>query len=190
MPDPIIVARPGCAQDLLGLHPGFQPSKYELTTPLLFANIIRWMAPDLFTSYELTAGTAGTVNVDLDSSTDPSAIRVLTENQRRLPFTLDGKTLRFFSAAPGIVRVSAANRELVYSLTLPQAGDAVWKPDGVRAGIPRRSDLGPSSRDVWQWLALLGALGYWLTGICSHAIRARMLAPLAVVNRLPWRKAS
>ena len=121
---------------------------------------------------------------------DPSAIRVLTENQRRLPFTLDGKTLRFFSAAPGIVRVSAANRELVYSLTLPQAGDAVWKPDGVRAGIPRRSDLGPSSRDVWQWLALLGALGLLVDWYLFARDTRRMMAPLAVVNRLPWRKAS
>jgi hypothetical protein len=113
--------------------------KYELTTPVLFGNIVRWMAPDLFTSYELNAGTAGTVNVELENETDPAAVRVVTENQKQLPFTLDGKNLRFFSGAPGIVRVSLADRELVYSLTLPQAGDVVWKPTGTKTGIPRHS---------------------------------------------------
>ena len=102
--------------------------KYQLTTPLLFANIIRWMAPDAFRSWELTAGTVGTVDVELESEIDPSSIRVQTEEGRPLPFTVEGKTLRFFTGAPGVVRVLTGDRELVYSLTLPQPGDTVWKP--------------------------------------------------------------
>ena len=65
----------------------------------------------------------------------------MTENQKPLPFTLEGKNLRFFDGTPGIVRVSTGGREIVYSLTLPEAGDLVWKPAGVRTGIPRRTDL-------------------------------------------------
>ena len=52
---------------VLGFNPVRSGMKYQLTTPLLFANIIRWMAPDAFRSWELTAGTVGTVDVDLES---------------------------------------------------------------------------------------------------------------------------
>ena len=126
---PLIVARPGPNKMVvLGFHPVRSGLKYQLTTPLLFANIVRWMSPDAFRSWELTAGAAGTVDVDLESETDPNTVRVQTEDGQALPFTIEGKTLRFFTADPGIVRVLTGDRELVYSLTLPQPGDAVWKP--------------------------------------------------------------
>jgi hypothetical protein len=150
--------------------------KYELTTPLLFANVVRWAAPEVFTTYELTAGTVGTVNVQLESEVQPSAVHVTTENGHALPFTLNGKNLRFFDGAPGTVRVSTGGREIVYSLTLPEAGDLVWKPTGVRTGIPRRADLTPGPRDLWPWLALLGALGlaidWYLFGRSARVRRA------------------
>ena len=65
---------------VFGFHPVRSGMKYELTTPLLFANILRWMAPDIFRSWELTAGTVGTVDVELESEADPSGIRVVTED--------------------------------------------------------------------------------------------------------------
>ena len=148
------------------------------------------MAPDVFTSYEVNAGTVGTVNVELETEMDPGAIKVTTENGSRLPFTLEGSTLRFFSGAPGVIRVSTGNREMVYSLTLPQAGDATWKPQGVRLGIPRRTDFSPGSRDIWHWLALLGALGlildWYLFGRATRALPMRR----PVAGTPAWRKAS
>ena len=187
----LIAARPGKPKSVVfGFHPVLSPMKYELTTPLLFANILRWMAPDIFTTYELNAGTVGTVNVPLENETDPAGIQVITEDRRSLPFTLDGKNLRFFSGSPGIVRISTGARELVYSLTLPQAGDLVWKPAGVRTGIPRQADLRSGSRDIWHWLALLGAvvlfLDWWFFG---RAARMR-LAATPMTGGVPWRKAS
>jgi hypothetical protein len=188
---PVIVVRPSAPRMVVfGFDPGLAPMKYELTTPLLFANLVRWVAPEVFTTYELTAGTVGTVNVELESEADPATIRVLTENRQPLPFTLEGKSLRFFDPAPGIVRVSTGSREIVYSLTLPQAGDVVWKPTGVRTGIPRRADLTPGSRDLWQWLALLGAIGFaidwFLFGRGSRTRRVSKQAP----RNIAWRKAS
>jgi hypothetical protein len=157
---PLIVARPGTPKMVvLGFNPIRSGMKYQLTTPLLFANIIRWMAPDAFRSWELTAGAAGTVDVELESETDPSTVRVQTEDGKSLPFTIEGKTLRFFTADPGIVRVLAGDRELVYSLTLPQPGDTVWQPHDIKLGLPPRAPIGPTSRDLWQWLALAGAAG-------------------------------
>jgi hypothetical protein len=198
---PLIVARPGPPKIVvLGFHPVRSGLKYRLTTPLLFANIIRWMDPDAFRSWELTAGAAGTVDVELESETDRNAVRVQTEDGASLPFTIEGKTLRFFTADPGIVRVLAGDRELVYSLTLPQPGDTVWQPSTgelrqrVKLGLPPRAPAGPISRDIWQWLALAGAVGLladWiLYGRIDRRIRAASGA-LPADAGLPWsRKAS
>jgi von Willebrand factor type A domain/Aerotolerance regulator N-terminal len=189
---PLIVARPGPPKIVvLGFHPVRSGLKYQLTTPLLFANIIRWMSPDAFRSWELTAGAAGTVDVDLESETDPSAVRVQTEDGKSLPFTIDGKTLRFFTADPGIVRVLTGDRELVYSLTLPQPGDSVWKPANVKLGLPPRAPLGPASRDIWQWLALAGAAGLVADWILYGRIDRRMRAAKSAPSpESSWRKAS
>jgi von Willebrand factor type A domain len=194
---PLIVARPGNPKMVvLGFHPVRSGMKYQLTTPLLFANIIRWMAPDAFRSWELTAGTVGTVDVELESETDPGSIRVQTEEGRPLPFTVEGKTLRFFTGAPGVVRVLTGDRELVFSLTLPQPGDTVWRPSaaelsrGVKLGLPGRSPLGPTSRDLWQWLALAGAAGLLADWILYGRIDRRMRAAAGAMPGASWRKAS
>ncbi len=127
---------------VLGFQPMRSALRYELTTPLLFANIVHWMAPDVFRSWELAAATVGTVEAELDAQTDPSAIRVVTENGKALPFTVQGKTVRFFTADPGIVRLFVGDRELVYSLTLPQPGDVAWKPSQGKQGLPGRTPAG------------------------------------------------
>lgn len=190
-PGPVIVARPGDRKMVvLGFHPVRSAMKYQLATPLLFANIIRWMAPDAFRSWELTAGTVGTVDVDLDSEIDPATVRVQTEDGQALPFTLQGKTLRFFTGAPGVVRVLTGDRELVYSLTLPQPGDTIWKPSAVKLGLPPRAPLGPSSRDLWQWLAIAGAAGLLADWILYGRMSRRVRLAADSGEGVRWRKAS
>ncbi len=187
---PLIVARPGRPKTVVfGFHPVRSGMKYELTTPLLFANILRWMAPDIFRSWELTAGTVGTVDVALESEADPSSMRVVTEDGKPVPFTVQARTLRFFAGDPGIVRVLTGDRELVYSMTLPQPGDAVWKPVNAKRGLPGRGPAEPASRDIWQWLALAGGLGLLADWILFG--RKRSAAPAASTARsVLWRKAS
>ena len=188
---PLIVARPGNPKIVvLGFHPVRSGMKYQLTTPLLFANIIRWMAPDAFRSWELTAGTVGTVDVEMESEVDPNSVRVQTEEGRSLPFTVEGKTLRFFTGAPGVVRVLTGDRELVYSLTLPQPGDTVWKPSNVKLGLPSRAPLGPTSHDLWHWLALAGAFGLLADWILYGRIDRRMRAANGAAASQTLRKAS
>jgi hypothetical protein len=176
---------------------GFQPlaasMKYELSTPLLIANMLRWMAPETFRRMEVQAGSVGTVNVAVDAGTDPANVKVVAEDQRALPFTIEGTELRFFDGAPGTVRVIAGDRETVYSLTLPDPGDAVWRaPQNVRRGVPRASVSESSVTDFWPWLALLGGLGLladWLLFGRSRAFRLRAGNVAARIQTV-WRKAS
>jgi hypothetical protein len=187
----LIAARPGKPKIVVfGFHPVRSGMKYELTTPLLFANILRWMAPDIFRSWELTAGTVGTVDVELEAETDPSSVRVITEDGKALPFTTEGRTLRFFAGAPGIVRVLTGDRELVYSLTLPQPGDVVWTPTKAKHGLPPRAPLEAAATDIWQWLAVLGGLGLLLDWIKYGRMQRGAAAATHTIRRALLRKAS
>jgi hypothetical protein len=186
----LVVARPGKLKTVVfGFHPMRSGMKYELTTPLLFANILRWMAPDIFRSWELTAGTVGTVDVQLESETNPSSVQVVTEDGKTVPFTVQGRTLRFFAGAPGIVRVLTGDRELVYSMTLPQPGETLWTPGNAKHGLPGRGPSEPASRDIWQWLAIAGGLGLLADWILYGRKRSAAAAS-AAASSVPWRKAS
>ena len=191
---PLIVARASSPKiAVIGFEPMKSSMKYELATPLLIANMLHWMAPETFRRWEVQAGTVGTVNVPLEKGTEASSVRVVTEDQKPLPFTIENNSLRFFAGAPGTVRVLTGDRESVYSLTLPDVGDVAWKPpQNVRRGIPRSSETGSSVTDLWPWLAALGGLGLladWLLFGRSRAFRLRA-SKLVAKAPFAWRKAS
>src|SRR5205085_1004386 len=102
----------------------------------------------------------------------------------------------FFSGAPGSVRVQMGDREMVYSLTLPDVGEGAWRvPANVTRGVPRAALAEAAPRDLWPWLALLGGLGLlidWLFYGRSRAFRLR--AGNAIMPQWKkvthWRKAS
>ncbi|MBI4877505.1 MAG: VWA domain-containing protein [Acidobacteria bacterium] len=158
---PVILARPGKYKTVaIGFHPGRTAMRFELATPLVFANILRWMTPEVIRRWELNGGSVGTVTAALEPGTDPATVRVLAEGERALPLTIQSDTLRFFTATPGSVRVVAGARETVFSLTLPDVADARWEtPRETPRGVPPAGGRGPSSRDIWQVLAMAGALG-------------------------------
>lgn len=151
---PIVVARPASPKLVVV---GFQPGamRYELATPLLFANILRWMEPDTFVEKQVNTQPVGTVNVSVARGTDPSTIRVLGPDGAAIPFTVEGNSVHFFSGTPGTVRVLEGSRESIYSLSLPELADGKWTvPDDARKGLPSFRDTA-TSRDIWQGLAVL-----------------------------------
>lgn len=178
-----MVARPGKPKIVvLGFHPALSAMRYELSTPLLFANLLRWMAPEIFRRWELTAGSVGTVKVPLDPDVRPAGVRVLREDGNPAPFTLRGQSLEFFSGTAGTVRVLAGDREYVYSLTLPQLWESKWDvPPETRRGIPKFAAPLREATDLWQWLALAGAAGLLAEWILYGRFRRRV----ARVSRRP-----
>lgn len=193
---PVVVQRPGAVKmAALGFHPERSAMKYDLATPLLMANILRWLTPEIFRRSDVQAGTVGTVTVTLDNGVNPANIKVLGDDKRPLPFTVEGNRLRFFAGAPGNVHVLTGDRESVYSLTLPDVGDVTWRPPvntarGVRRGLAESS----SAPNPWPWLALAGGLGLladWLLYGRSQIVRLtpRSATP-SLVERLRGRKAS
>jgi hypothetical protein len=209
---PVILSRTTPAKMVaLGFQPTGASMKYQLATPLLMANILRWMMPDTFRVWDMQAATVGTISVPLAAGTDPAKLRVTGERDRPLPFTIQnetqnethnethnenqGDTLRFFSGAPGTVHVRDGDRDSVYSITLPDVGETTWKaPSSVARGLPRQGVQAASGASLWPWLAVLGGLGLLLEWILygrGTGITARASAGSAHwKDKLLWRKAS
>lgn len=192
---PVIVARPGTPKLLVaGFHPMRSGMRYELATPLLFANMLHWMAPEVFRRTEIMAGSVGSIAHEFGSDVAASDVTLTGEGQEPIPFTIQGRQLRFFTLTPGIVRLKSPEGEAVYSLTLPEVGETRWEPPKTALrGIPRQfAGLAPAT-DIWPWLAVLGGMGLlaeWL--LFGRARRSNFFgrAPARITSlaaRLPWK---
>jgi len=185
---PVIVARPGKPKFVvLGFHPALSALRYELATPLLFANLLRWFAPEIFRRSELSGGSVGAVKLAMEQDAGASDVKVLADDGSSLPFIVRDRALQFFSGAPGVVRVVAGDREYVYSLTLPELGETKWEPPaGVRRGVPRALPPSSVAQDVWPWLALAGGAGllaeWFLFGRFRRGLGSR---PVLLRRRAP-----
>lgn len=178
----------------LGFHPLRSSMKYDLATPLLVANILRWMAPETFRRSDVQAGNVGMVTVPIEKDSQAANIRVLDSNQRPLPFSIQDSQLRFFSGTPGDVRVIVGERETLYSLTLPDIGDITWNPPSkVARGIPRTTLATTTPPSLWPWLAAFGGLALltdWLLFGRKRMVRLKARPAASTAQTFPWRKAS
>jgi hypothetical protein len=182
---PVIVARPGKPKIVvLGFHPALTGMRYELSTPLLFANLLRWVAPEVFRRSEVAGGSVGTVKLVMDQATAAPDVKVTSDDGTPVPFTMRDRTLNFFSGAPGGVKVVAGDREYLYSLTLPELGESKWTPPAeAHSGIPHFSAILDSSSDLWPWLALAGGLGL----LAEWLLYGRFRRGMARVRTIPLR---
>ena len=181
---PVIVARPGKPKIVvLGFHPALSGMRYELATPLLFANLLRWVSPETFRRAEVAGGSVGAVKLELDQPAKAADVKVTAEDGSALPFTLHDRTLNFFAGSPGGVKIVAGDREYIYSLTLPELWDSKWTPPAeAHTGIPKFSQVFESASDLWPWLAILGGIGLLVEWLAYGRFRRGMgrarLAPL------------
>ena len=181
---PVIVVRPGKPKiAVLGFHPQLSAMRYELAAPLLFANLLRWMSPEIFRHWEINGGSVGAVKLLMDPDVSEKDVKVTAEDGSPLPFTVRDRAVHFFSGTPGSVRVLAGDREYIYSLTLPQLWDARWDPPAdAQKGIPRFSAVLDSWVEIWPWLALAGAAGLLAEWLLFGSFR-RSGRPLSAASR-------
>ena len=176
----LIVA--GARTVTLGFHPLRSNLRYSLATPLLFANIFQWIAPETFLRQEVLAATPGAVSVELAEAYAPEKLRVLDAQGVALPFTVEGRNLRFFAASPSTVRVLSPNSELTFALTLPGLGAAQWQPPTTIArGLAAPVAATALPKELWQYLALIAAL---LLGIEWWFFRNQPTSRLSLVLKI------
>jgi len=157
---PIVVARPAAASRprlaVIGFDPFDGDMKFQVTTPLLFANLLRWLSPEAVRNIEVAAERVGAANVALDPSERTNEIQVSTDRGDAVPFTIRDGMLQLFIAKPTIVRVASYDRERLLSLTLPQIAEHNWNPPtGSASGMPVETNWASLEIGVWQWLAAL-----------------------------------
>jgi hypothetical protein len=164
---------------IMGFDPFAGAMRYELTTPLLLANVLRWVAPDVFRDVDVGTQSAGAVAMPM--VTEKGDVQVLTDSGTSLPFSVRDKSVEFFAGQSERVRVIAGNSERVYSLTLPEMWDQKWTaPASARHGIPAWNDSLRRNRDWWPFLAALGALillGEWIAYGRYSPLRLRVVKP-------------
>jgi len=167
---PLIAARSGQAKSaVLGYHPGRKAFRYELAAPLLMANLFAWYAPEVYMRRDVLAGKPGAISVELDETAAADSVRVLNSAGEALPFTIDGRSIRFFTPEPDTVRVLAGSAERTVSVSLPDAGRSQWTPGpGVKSGTGPRRQSAAGARDLWPWFALAGVglllAEWWIYG--------------------------
>ncbi len=158
---PVMIARTadnGSRIVVMGFDPFSGAMRYELATPLLLANILRWVAPGIFRDLDVGTQSAGSVASPFPAQTDRNTVQVITDAGRTLPFNIRDRAVQFFAGEPARVRVIAGNSERVYSLTLPELGEVKWAPPAnARHGIPAWTDAIRRSHILWPFLAALGA---------------------------------
>ena len=164
----------------MGFDPFAGAMRYELTTPLLLANVLRCVAPDVFRDVDVGTQSAGAVAMPFPNR-EGGAVQVLTDSGANLPFNVRDKSVDFFAGEASRVRVIAGNSERVYSLTLPEMWDVKWTPPATaRHGIPAWNDALRRNRDWWPWLAALGAMvliGEWIAYGRFSPVRLRVVKP-------------
>jgi hypothetical protein len=129
----------------------------RLSTPLLFANIVRWFAPEVFRGEAVQASAPGLIEWEMPRTVREQEVQVVSSEQERIPWRLLENRLRFFAGGPGVVTIRTPEQESRLSLTLPEVGDARWEPpEGTLRGVPppARAAL-LAGVALWPWLALL-----------------------------------
>jgi hypothetical protein len=183
---PVIAARAGKPKIVvLGFHPALSPMRYQLAWPLLFANLLRWVSPEIFLRSEIGGASVGTVKLQVEDGIAAKDVSVTAEDGSPVPFTLRDKMLDFFAGSPGSVRVLAGDHEYMYALTLPQLWDSRWDPPpNIHHGIPRFNVVLEHVADIWPWLALLGGAGLLVEWLLYGRFRT---ARFAAVRHIPSR---
>jgi hypothetical protein len=153
---PTIVARSGGSDKTVAI--GFdlfsRQSRYELSTPLLLANILEWMEPGLSSADEVHALTAGAVTLPADAG----EIQVTGESGKQLPFSQGEGGLQIFSSDTGRLNVRAAGVQKVYSVSLPGMWDTQWSPNAAVQRGAVISGGSPASAATWRFLAAAGVI--------------------------------
>jgi len=161
---PVIVARdrPGERWVAFGFDLLEEELANRLTAPLLFANAVRWFAPDVFRLAEFRAASPGTVELDV-APASREQIEVETLAGATPVWVYDEGRVRLFAPRPTTARVRTPYRNAVLSLGLPEASTERWTPPAdVLRGVPSAGSGGLGGIPLWPLLALtaLGILAF------------------------------
>lgn len=157
---PVVLASSG---EPKALYFGFDPAEFSLrgnlAAPLLMANALEWLAPRSVAAAEAKAQAVGLAQINLPASERGSAVEVVDAEGNAVPFSRQEDMVSLFGQQSGMLRLRAGGFESTVALTLPDTGERAWEPAAsIPKGLARGRGNGAAARDLWPWLAGLGAL--------------------------------
>jgi hypothetical protein len=161
---PVVIARDAERDAGKRAAIGFDPlnarARFEMATPLLFANLLRWSLPDVFQTLQVNAERVGAIAVPLDAGQRADSVRVDDELGRAAPFVATRKSIELFVSRPQVLKLVEASRQRTLSAVLPEVPTMAWTPPAnALSGLPPSARFTPGAADVWRVLAVLGGLG-------------------------------
>jgi Aerotolerance regulator N-terminal/von Willebrand factor type A domain len=171
---PVVAALTGSPSEPRSAAIGFDPLagnlRFTITTPLLFAHLLHWLAPEAFRNSDFVASRVGAIALSLAAEERPDQLRVTDHLGLAVPFSVREQTLELFISKPTIVHIASGdNHERTLSFTLPDVAEGKWNlPANIPADLPLSAAAPPTSVDLWKWLACLGGFGifaeWWIYG--------------------------
>ncbi len=160
---------------ILGFDPANDSVRYEMSTSLLFVNVVRWLAAQSLASTQISIGHAGAGAIDLGERESLDDVQVTERSAGAAPFLVRNRQVQFFAAHPAIVRYSNQGRQEELHTSLPEIAETVWRPSTHQN--EKFSYTGPHRpTDLWRWLVLAGiaitSLEWWLFGHAGRLPRA------------------
>jgi len=156
----LALARPGLPPQVAwGFNPLASEMRFEVSTPLLFANTFRWLVSSTSAPEELSVGSAGSVLISGMDDDKGDAPVVLDDSGATVPVSRTADGWQFFAGQGGVYHLRQGHRERVISLTLPQAPKSFWEPtqEQMLTQIAAASGAEPPMH-WWPWLAALGLI--------------------------------
>ncbi len=156
----VVLGRGQPRSAIIGFDPLQPKLRFTVLTPLLFANLIQWVAPDSSGPSDVRAEQVGALTIPLMPAETTDDLKVRTSDGAAPPFTISEKSIQLFEDKPTTLRLRSGTRDQLLSLTLPNVGERTWEfPKTVKVGLPSPGLLSRQPLDLWKWLALSGALG-------------------------------
>jgi hypothetical protein len=163
---PIVVVRPAqggyARRAILGFDPANEKVRYEMTVPLLFMNLVRWLVPQGLAPARIEIGHGGAGQIELADGDSLEGVE-LSGNPPPALLALN-QQVQFFAAEPGLVGFLHQGRNTQRAIALPEIAEAQWKPS--QHTVATSSTVFHPQVDLWRWLVLAGLaislLEWWL----------------------------
>ncbi len=189
-PAAVVVARQPSGNRPASAVVGFDPEagelRFEVSTPLLFADLLEWLAPDSFRTLSLSAQTVGLADLPLNGAEANGRVQVTDTHGLLIPAVRRGHVLQVFSDRPASLRVVTDERTRLVSLRLPAVASRHWdSPAGVASGLPAASWYAPPPLDLWKWLAIAAAICLIAEWLLFARIRRFIRRGLRGTSKMP-----
>jgi hypothetical protein len=154
---------------VLGFDPADDKVRYAVTTPLLFINLVRWLAAQSLLPTQIAVSHAGAAEIDLADGQTLADVQVVEDRMKVVLFLDHERHVELFAAQKADVRFFHQGRKQELALTLPEIAETNWRPAGLqRAELASFGSRRLARRASWRWLVLLALaitlLEWWLFG--------------------------